>query len=80
MSHKDIFNSVFISIYDQAVQQKYKHHKVKITCGSCLRREFYLVDDEPDIALALKLGLESNGFIVKTYNDPTTKSLDVFVI
>jgi DNA-binding response OmpR family regulator len=35
-----------------------------------LRNRILVVDDEPDITLALKLGLESNGFIVKTYNDP----------
>jgi DNA-binding response OmpR family regulator len=35
-----------------------------------LRNRVLIVDDEPDITLVIKLGLESNGFIVKTYNDP----------
>ena len=29
-----------------------------------------LVDDEPDIALAFKIGLEDNGFVVDVFNDP----------
>jgi CheY-like chemotaxis protein len=29
-----------------------------------------LVDNEPDIALAFKIGLEDNGFIVDAFNDP----------
>jgi two-component system catabolic regulation response regulator CreB/two-component system response regulator ChvI len=29
-----------------------------------------LVDDEPDIAFALSMGLEDNGFAVDTFNDP----------
>ena len=30
----------------------------------------FLVDDEPDIAFALNVGLEDNGFAVDTFNDP----------
>ena len=37
---------------------------------SNLGSRILIVDDEPDITLVLKLGLESNGFVVKTYNDP----------
>ena len=29
-----------------------------------------LVDNEPDIALAFKIGLEDNGFVVDAFNDP----------
>jgi DNA-binding response OmpR family regulator len=29
-----------------------------------------LVDNEPDIALAFKIGLEDNGFTVDAFNDP----------
>jgi DNA-binding response OmpR family regulator len=29
-----------------------------------------LVDDEPDIALGLKIGLEDNGYVVDAFNDP----------
>ena len=29
-----------------------------------------LVDDEPDIAFALSIGLEDNGFVVDAFNDP----------
>ncbi len=35
-----------------------------------IKNRILLVDDECDITLVLKLGLESNGFIVNTYNDP----------
>lgn len=30
-----------------------------------------IVDDEPDVTFALKLGLELNGFRVDTYNNPS---------
>ena len=33
-----------------------------------------LVDNEPDIALAFKIGLEDNGFIVDAFNDPQIAS------
>ncbi len=33
-----------------------------------------LVDDEPDIALAFKIGLEDNGFVVDAFNDPELAS------
>jgi two-component SAPR family response regulator len=35
-----------------------------------LRNRILIVDDEPDVALVLKLGLEANGFVVEAYNDP----------
>ena len=31
-----------------------------------------IVDDDPDIILTFKNGLESNGFLVDIYNDPVT--------
>jgi DNA-binding response OmpR family regulator len=33
-------------------------------------RRLLLVDDEPDITSSLKIGLESHGLIVDTFNDP----------
>ena len=33
-----------------------------------------LVDNEPDIALAFKIGLEDNGFVVNAFNDPEIAS------
>ena len=33
-----------------------------------------LVDNEPDIALAFKIGLEDNGFVVNAFNDPQIAS------
>jgi two-component system, OmpR family, response regulator ChvI len=33
-------------------------------------RRILLVDDEPNIAFALTIGLEDNGFEVDTFNDP----------
>jgi DNA-binding response OmpR family regulator len=35
-----------------------------------LKNRILIVDDEPDIAQVLKLGLEKNGFAVDTYNNP----------
>lgn len=35
-----------------------------------------IVDDEIDITLAFKKGLESNGFMVDIYNDPVTALLN----
>jgi two-component system, OmpR family, response regulator ChvI len=35
-----------------------------------------IVDDEIDITLAFKKGLESNGFLVDTYNDPVAALLN----
>ena len=35
-----------------------------------LKNRILIVDDEPDIAKVLKMGLEENGFVVDTYNDP----------
>ncbi len=35
-----------------------------------------IVDDEIDITLAFKKGLESNGFMVDIYNDPVTARLN----
>jgi two-component system, OmpR family, response regulator ChvI len=34
-------------------------------------RRVLVVDDEPDITYALKVGLAGKGFQVETYNDPT---------
>jgi two-component system response regulator ChvI len=34
------------------------------------KKRILLVDDERDITIAFRMGLESNGFIVDTFNDP----------
>ena len=34
------------------------------------KNRILVVDDEPDIAQVLKMGLEDNGFVVDVYNDP----------
>ena len=34
------------------------------------KKKILLVDDERDITIAFRMGLESNGFIVDTFNDP----------
>src|SRR5436309_4953894 len=34
------------------------------------KRILLVVDDEPDITLAFKMGLEDNGFVVDAFNDP----------
>ena len=35
-----------------------------------MKNRILVVDDEEDITLSLKVGLEDNGFEVDTYNDP----------
>jgi two-component system, OmpR family, response regulator ChvI len=35
-----------------------------------LKNRILIVDDEPDDAQTLKMGLEDNGFVVDVYNDP----------
>ena len=35
-----------------------------------MKGRILIVDDEPDITIAFKLGLESSGFETDTYNDP----------
>jgi DNA-binding response OmpR family regulator len=40
------------------------------------KKRILLVDDEPDIALAFKIGLEDNGFKVDMFNDPHKASLN----
>ena len=37
-----------------------------------MNNRILLVDNEPDIALGFKMGLEDNGFIVDSFNDPQT--------
>jgi CheY-like chemotaxis protein len=34
------------------------------------RNRILVVDDEPDVTLTLKIGLETNGYIVDAVNDP----------
>jgi DNA-binding response OmpR family regulator len=34
------------------------------------KRRILLVDDEQDITFAISIGLENNGFVVDTFNDP----------
>jgi DNA-binding response OmpR family regulator len=34
------------------------------------KKRILLVDDEQDITFALSIGLENNGFVVDTFNDP----------
>jgi two-component system, OmpR family, response regulator ChvI len=34
------------------------------------KRRILIVDDEPDITFVFKMGLEDNGFVVDTFNDP----------
>ena len=40
------------------------------------KKRILLVDDEPDIALAFKIGLEDSGFKVDMFNDPQEASLN----
>jgi two-component system, OmpR family, response regulator ChvI len=38
--------------------------------NSISRSRILLVDDDVDITTSLKIGLEDNGFVVDTFNDP----------
>ena len=40
-------------------------------------KRIFVVDDEPDVKLALKIALEENGFEVNAYDDPVI-ALDNF--
>ncbi len=40
------------------------------------KKRILLVDDEPDIAIAFKIGLEDNGFKVDMFNNPEEASLN----
>jgi two-component system catabolic regulation response regulator CreB/two-component system response regulator ChvI len=41
-----------------------------MTMNSDKKNRILLVDDEQDITFAFRIGLEDNGFIVDTFNDP----------
>src|ERR671933_2729774 len=43
---------------------------MRTTMNSDKKKRILIVDDEHDIALAFKIGLENNGFVVDTFNDP----------
>jgi two-component system, OmpR family, response regulator ChvI len=43
---------------------------MKKTPSNLHQYRILLVDDEPDVTLALKQGLEENGFSVDAFNDP----------
>jgi DNA-binding response OmpR family regulator len=34
------------------------------------QRRILIIDDEPDLTFVFKMGLEDNGFVVDTFNDP----------
>ena len=34
------------------------------------KRRILIIDDEPDLTFVFKMGLEDNGFVVDTFNDP----------
>jgi DNA-binding response OmpR family regulator len=38
------------------------------------KKRILYVDDEPDITYSFKIGLEDNGFVVDTFNDPELAS------
>jgi two-component system, OmpR family, response regulator ChvI len=41
-----------------------------MTMNSGKKKRILLVDDEHDITFSLRIGLENNGFVVDTFNDP----------
>ena len=47
-----------------------------MTCKINNNNKILLVEDEPDIALAFKIGLEDNGFIVDAYINPKEASVN----
>ena len=48
-----------------------------MTANNNNKKRILLVDDEPDIALAFKIGLEDDGFKVDIFNDPQEASLNL---
>ena len=42
----------------------------KHSCEKATKRRILIVDDEPDLTFVFKMGLEDNGFVVDTFNDP----------
>lgn len=63
-------NWFHISHHHQLVHSKNISPICELAWRPLLRNRILIVDDEPDITLVLKLGLEANGFMVETYNDP----------
>ena len=45
-----------------------------MTYNNNSKKRILLVDDEPDITLAFKMGLEDNGFVVDAFDDPESAS------
>src|ERR671933_750945 len=43
---------------------------MRTTMNSDKKKRILIVDDEHDIALAFKISLKNNGFVVDTFNDP----------
>jgi len=57
--------------YDEAEEEKRTSDHVNKKHSSSSKSRILIVDDEPDITLTLKNGLEENGFVeVDTFNDP----------
>src|SRR4029078_8279251 len=43
---------------------------MSVKSATALRNRILIVDDETDVVIPLKFGLEVNGFVVETYNNP----------
>jgi DNA-binding response OmpR family regulator len=48
---------------DSATINNYSYEKTS-------KRRILIIDDEPDLTFVFKTGLEDNGFVVDTFNDP----------
>ena len=51
------------------IKLHFQHTQIQIHTQTTKRR-ILIVDDEPDITFVFKIGLEDNGFVVDTFNDP----------
>jgi hypothetical protein len=54
--------------YEETIMKLHFQHTETHT--QTTKRRILIVDDEPDITFIFKIGLEDNGFVVDTFNDP----------
>ena len=60
---KDQESTGDINVKEEEAQNSATTHKIN---------KVLIVDDEPDVTFALKIGLEDNGFTVECFNDPVS--------
>ena len=56
--------------YEETIMKLHFQHTQIQTHTQATKRRILIVDDELDITFVFKIGLEDNGFVVDTFNDP----------